>query len=205
MRNGISILLICCAIGVCARDEVRRDFQKTVALPRGRTLRVVHSMGNVTVRTQAKGELSVQAAVRCSADRTSEARSFCDQIQIRLDESGTGVVVRTEYPHTFFSQRNLSYSVSLDIVMPETVPLELRNRFGAVSVQDLRAAAEINNGNGRVSFLNGRGRQRIDNSFGAVEVRTNDGDVTIVNANGTVRRKRNNTPAISCSPKTKTK
>lgn len=71
-------------------------------------------------------------------------------------------------------------------MLPETTPLELRNRFGAVTGQNLHAAAKIDSGNGRVSFLNGRGRQRIDNSFGAVEVCTNDGEVTVVNTNGTV-------------------
>jgi hypothetical protein len=188
MRNGTDILLICCcATAAFARQEITRDFQKTAALPAGRTLRVVHSLGNVTVRTQAKGELSVQAAMRCSGDR-DDVRSFCDKIQIRVDESPTGIVVRTEYPHTggFTGFRNLSYSVSLDITMPETAPLELRNRFGSVTVQNLHAAAKIDNDNGRVSFLNGRGRQRIDNSFGDVEVRTNEGDVTVVNTNGMV-------------------
>ena len=98
MRNGTNILLICCyATAAFAREEVTRNFQKTVALPGGRTLRVVHSLGNVTVRTQAKGELSVQAAMRCSADRDDHPRTFCDQIQIRVDESPTGVVVRTRY------------------------------------------------------------------------------------------------------------
>ncbi len=189
MRLGINTLLIfCCAIAACAREEVQRDFQKTTALPAGRTLRVVHSLGNVTVHTQAKGELSIQAAMRCSADRADNLRSFCDQIQIRVDESPTGVVVRTEYPRgeAFGGRRNVSYSANLDITMPETTPLELRNRFGAVTVQGLHAAARIDNGNGRVTFLNGRGRQRIDNSFGDVEVRTNDGDVAVVNTNGRV-------------------
>ena len=71
--------------------------------------------------------------------------------------------------------------------MPETAPLELRNRFGSVTVQKLRAPATINNGNGNVVLMQGSGRQRIENSFGNVEVITNDGDVTVVNGNGWVR------------------
>lgn len=189
MRTGINLFLIlCCAVTACARDEVRRDFQKTVALPSGRSLRVVHSQGNVNVRTQSKGEVSIQADIRCSADRTEDARDFCNRIQIRVDESGTGAVVRTEYPNnSFFSgRRTSSYSVSLEITMPDTAPLELRNQFGSVTVQNLHAPAIVNSGNGRVTFLNGRGRQRIDNSFGDVEVRTNEGEVTVVNTNGAV-------------------
>lgn len=189
MQTGINLLVICsCAVTACAREEVRRDFQKTVALPTGRSVRVVNSLGSVSVHTQAKGELAVRAEMRCSADRAEEARDYCNRVQIHVEESGTGTVVRTEYPRMpmLMGRHTFSVSIRLDLTMPESAPLELRNQFGPVTVQDLRAPGVISNSNGRVSFLNGRGRQRIDNSFGDVEVGSNDGPVTIVNTNGAV-------------------
>ena len=188
MRIIISLILLsCCPPSLSAREEYKRDFQKAVALPGGRSLRVEHSLGSVNVRTQAKNEVAVQAAIRCSADNMDNARRYCDQVQIRVDESGTGVIIRTEYPRNGNWPRNMSYSVNLEIQMPETAPLELRNRFGSVTVQRLRAPATINNGNGNVVLMQGSGRQRIENSFGNVEVITNEGDVTVVNGNGFVR------------------
>ena len=186
MRIVISVLSLCVLSGsLWAREEVKRDFQKTAALPAGRTLRVEHSLGSVTVRTQAKAEVGVQAAIRCSAESAETARRYCDQIQIRVEENGAGVIIRTDYPRN--QTRNLSYSANLEIQMPETAPLELRNRFGAVSVQKLRAPASINNANGNVLLMQGSGGQRIENSFGNVEIVTNEGDLTVVNANGWVR------------------
>ena len=188
MRIIISLILLsCCPLAMAAREEYKRDFQKAVALPGGRSLRVEHSLGSVNVRTQAKNEVAVQAAIRCSADNVENARRFCDQIQIRVEESGSGVTIRTEYPRNGNWPRNMSYSANLEIQMPETAPLELRNRFGSVTVQKLRAPATINNGNGNVVLMQGSGRQRVENSFGNVEVITNDGDVTVVNGNGWVR------------------
>ena len=190
MRITISFLLLCCCPWVgAAREEVKRDFQKVVALPGGRALRVDHSLGSVNVRTHAKNEVAVQAAMRCSADTADRARRFCDQIQIRVEESGSGVVIRTDYPRNEGGNwfRNLSYSANLEVQMPETAPLELRNRFGNVTVQKLRAAATIHNSNGSVVVTQGSGRQRVENSFGNVEVIANDGDVTVVNGNGWVR------------------
>jgi hypothetical protein len=172
-----------------AREEYKRDFQKAVALPAGRVLKVDHSLGSVNVRTQAKNEVAVQAAIRCSAGTEEQARRFCQQIQIRVEESGAGVAIRTEYPRNGGGSwpRNMSYSANLEIQMPETAPLELRNRFGNVTVQKLRAAVSINNANGSVVLTQGSGRQRVENSFGNVEVTANDGDVTVVNGNGWVR------------------
>jgi hypothetical protein len=180
--------MACCAAAGAARQEVTRDFQKTAALGGGRSFRIEHSLGSVSIHTQAKGEVEIRASIKCSADNAAEAQRRCDQIKIVVEESSTGVWVRTEYPHEdlFGGHRNLSYSVNYDITMPETAPLEVRNRFGAVSVSNLHAAGTINNSNGQVSFSGGSGRQRIENSFGQVNVAGNGGDVTVVNANGQV-------------------
>ena len=78
------------------------------------------------------------------------------------------MTIRTDYPKTW-SRRNLGYSVNLDIAMPETAPLDVRNRFGNVTVQNLHAAGSVNNANGNV-VVTGRGRQRVENAFGNVEV-----------------------------------
>lgn len=190
MRNGINLLLTsCCTLMLCsgaafAREEYRRDFRKTAALAGGRGLRVENSNGKVNIHTASKGEVQVQATIRCSAGTASEARSYCDQVQIVMDETG-GVSVRTQYP-SHYNSHNLSFGVDYDITMPDTAPLEVRNRFGSVTVVNLHAPGTINSGNGNVYLSGGRGRQEIENSFGDVEVRTNEGDVTVRNGNGAV-------------------
>ena len=176
--------MCCCAATALAREEYRRDFRKTVTLTGGRSFRVENSNGNITINTQGKGEAQIQATIRSSADTAAEARSFGEQIEIIVDEGGSGVSVRTRYPSSYGGNRG--YSVDYDIVIPENSPLEVRNRFGAVNVSNVHAAGTINNANGRVSLTGGRGRQQIENSFGDVEVRTNDGDLTVRNGNGAV-------------------
>jgi len=189
MRNAINLLLICCcATTAFGRDESTRDFSKTVALAAGRSFRIEHSLGNVNIHTHPRGEVELHASIRCSAATPSEARDCTNQIKITVEESASGVRVRTEYPQTSFfnGRRGLSYSVNYDITMPETAPLEVRNQYGEVSVADLHAASVIHNTNGRVSFQRGRGAQRIENSYAEVEVQNNEGDVTVVNTNGSV-------------------
>jgi hypothetical protein len=177
--------VICgCAITASAREEVQREFRKTAPLTSGRTFRIENSNGNVTIHTQSKGEVDIRATIRCSANTASEARSFSDQIQIVVDE-GSGVSVHTQYPSDWHSH-NLSYSVHYDITVPETAPLELRNRFGAVSVANLHAPGVVRNNNGSVTLSGSRGRQEVENSFGSVEVRGNDGDLSVRNGNGDV-------------------
>src|SRR5580698_10253411 len=139
MRSGISVMLsVCCATVLCAREQVSRDFQKSVALTGGRTLRIEHSQGNVTIHTHGKGEVEIFATIKCSSERASDAHDICDRIKIAVEESSSGVSVRTEYPSidSLHGWHNLSFSVKYDITMPETAPLEVRNRFGTVTVTD---------------------------------------------------------------------
>ena len=189
MQRRISVLLVCCALAASAREESTRDFRKSVPLPAGRTFRIEHSLGNLTIRGQAKNEVDIIATIRCSAPSAQEARQCADRIQIRVEDTGAGVSVRTEYPpnrESFFHWRDLGYSVNYDISMPDSAVLEVRNSFGRVSASGLHAGAAIHNGNGSVQVASGKGNQRIDNSFGEVIVLGNDGDVTVVNANGRV-------------------
>jgi DUF4097 and DUF4098 domain-containing protein YvlB len=176
------------AAPVPPREEVSRDFQKSVPLAAGRSLRVEHTLGSVAIHTHARAEVDVHAAIRCSSERAADARAVCDRIQVSVEETASGVSVRADVPKTssFSWLHTFSWSVDLDIAMPDTAPLDLRNQFGSVSVTDLHAPANIVDSNGKVSFTGGRGRQRIETSFGDVELVRNDGDVTIVDSSGRV-------------------
>jgi hypothetical protein len=185
MRSGIHLLLlISCALTASARDEVKRDFGKTAALPAGRALRIEHQFGRIRVRTHARNEVQINAVIRCSAPTAAEADRHIGEVQIAVEESVSGVYVRTRYPSNW--PRNVSYNADYEILMPAAAPLDVRNRFGEIDISGLNASATINSGNGPVTLIGGRGRQRIDNSFGTVEVRNIEGDVAIGNGNGRV-------------------
>ena len=135
----------------------------------------------------------VHASIRVSASNDADAKRLADQIQIEVAPAGSALVIRTEYPKEerdgffgFHGLSYLSYSVNLDVTMPETAPLELRNSFGSVTIEDLKANADVTNAHGKLTFRNGRGTQRLENQFAAVEVTGNAGDVEIRNSNGSV-------------------
>lgn len=185
MRSGILLILISASsIFATAREESRRDFSKTVPLTAGRAVRVEHRHGRVSIHTHSRNDVQVQAVIRCSAPTADEARACADQVRINVQESSSGVSVRTEYPQNW--RNNISYAVDCDITMPANAPLDLRNQFGSVDVSSIQSDAVIRNGNGNVALLASRGRHRVENAFGSIEVRNNDGDVTIVNGNGAV-------------------
>src|SRR5580692_12498004 len=107
---GMTLLL---ALQAFARDEYSRNFDKTVTLANGQSVRVEHRMGNVNLRTHAGRDVVVHATIRVSASNDADAKRLADQIQIEVAPSGSALVIRTEYPREehngFLGFHGLSY------------------------------------------------------------------------------------------------
>ena len=171
------------------REEAVRSVQKALPLKAGQKLTVEHTNGAVRVHAGSGSQVSVDARIRVSASDRAEAEKFSNGITIEIEPSAAGVSVKTRYPQHDRGMgifRNISYSVDYEITMPDSAELSVRNRFGDVEVEKLKASADVVNTNGKVVFRSGKGRQRLENAFGSVELISNAGDATIVNSNGPV-------------------
>jgi hypothetical protein len=176
-----------------AREEVTRAFDRTLTVNGTPTLRVEHRMGDLRVRAHTRNDLRIQATIHVSADSRSEASVVADRIQIDVQESLGTISVTTRYPDMLIREtqrggrnRNLSFSVDYDLLVPELMPVNLRNRFGNVSVSGMKSGGSIVNASGRVTAVDGSGRFSIENRFGNVEAMRLSGDLTIRGANGPV-------------------
>ncbi|MGH9350255.1 MAG: hypothetical protein ACRD26_23625 [Vicinamibacterales bacterium] len=170
------------------RQEASRTFDRTLPVAPGQRLRVEHTLGDVRITTHARGELRVQAEIRVSAESQPAAAELVEQIRIEVVEDPAAVTIRTHYPDRASrrSRRDVSYSVDYSVVMPERMPLDVRNSFGAVTVTGVQADAAIVNAHGTLRLADGAGRHRLENSFGPVDVARLAGDVTVTGTNGHV-------------------
>jgi hypothetical protein len=193
LRTKLLIVAICaltCVLPALARrqQEVTRNFDRTVALPPGHQLRIESKFSEVKVRGMVQRDVVIHATIRTAAGSPAEADELANKVRIEVNQSPSGVSIRTVYPERngWLSFKNTSYSVNFDITYPESAPLEIRNEFGEVRVSECKGGARIVNGHGALSVRNGKGIQNLENSFGAVEVAGNDGDVVVSNGNGPI-------------------
>src|ERR1700737_1773288 len=149
---------------------------------RGGRVTIDHRFGSVEVHTTGGNQVIVHAVVHASDP------DFLRQIEVITDASDGGVSIRTSYPegHIHMRNGNFSYSVDLDVTIPERAPLSLKNRFGSVKVTGLRTASEIVNGQGSITFRDSSGAQTIENSFGSITIDNSKGNLSVQNANGSV-------------------
>src|SRR2546428_250907 len=147
---------------------------------RGGRVATEHKFGHVDVRTNNGDEVTVRGTIRASDEDIGK------QIHVSILNNSDGISIRTVYPEIHIHGGNVSYSADLAVTIPFGAPLLLRNRFGSIEVEGLRASSEIVNGQGSILFRDSRGTQRIENSFGSITIENAGGDTTVQNANGSI-------------------
>lgn len=196
-RRSLALAGFLAALSVCAAasaefssPDYQRKFEKTVAMKPGQRFEIDHSQGAVRISTQKTSEARILAEIVVDSSDDAEGKKFGEAIEITVEELPAAVTVRTRYPEKAWSFRgrgHISFSVDYTIVIPETTPLSVRDRFGDVEASGLRASSTISNANGKVSLRDARGGQRIESSFGPIEVsRVGGGDTDLTGSNGPV-------------------
>lgn len=171
------------------QDTVTRDFNKTVTLNPGQSVRIEHKFGEIKVHGESGRDVKIYASIRAQASSHDEAQSFADKIQIIVEQTSTGVSIRTVYPDEkgwFHISKHSSWSVSYDIGMPEDAPLNARNSYGSVEVTRVRGALDIENGFGSLTVRD-VGPAHLTNSFGSIELTGASGNSIVNNKNSSVQ------------------
>ncbi len=173
-----------------AQEQVSRDFQKTVTLGAGQSVRVEHKFGEVRLHGESGRDVKISATIRAQASSHEEAEAFAQKIQIEVLQSGEGVRIKTIYPEEerkwFHLSKSSSWSVSYDIGMPSDAPLTVRNSFGSIDAAGIHSAADLENSHGSITVRDA-GAVRLNNSFGSIELNSANGNATVNDNNGSVQ------------------
>ncbi|HEY6265898.1 MAG TPA: hypothetical protein VIW93_13940 [Candidatus Acidoferrum sp.] len=173
-----------------SQEQVSRDFQQTVALGAGQSVRVEHKFGSIKLHGEAGRNVKISATIRAQASSREEAESFAQKIKIEVQQTSEGVRIKTIYPEEekkwFHSSKNSSWSVNYDIGMPSDAPIVVRNSFGSVEVTGIRGAADVENGYGTLTVRDA-GAGRWNNAFGSIELTGAAGNVFVNDNNGSVQ------------------
>src|SRR6266478_6461952 len=173
-----------------AQDQVSRDFQQTVTLSAGQSVRVEHKFGSVKLHGESGRDVKISATIRAQASSHEEAESFAQKIKIEVQQTSEGVRIKTIYPEEekswFRNSKHSSWSVSYDIGMPSDAPIAVRNSFGNVEIAGVHGAADVENGYGTL-IVRDAGAGRWNNAFGSIELTGAGGNVSVSDNAGSVQ------------------
>ncbi|MPZ17956.1 MAG: hypothetical protein GEV06_08600 [Luteitalea sp.] len=185
---AVALAFSVAAEGAPQRRTASREFTRTLTVQQRQSLRLDHRHGDIRIRAHAGSELQIRAAIKVSAGSSADADALLDDVRIDVEEAPTSIVVRTHYPEEpSRQQEDLSFSVDYTIVMPETMTLDVTNRFGDLTVESLKAKSTLVNSHGRVAVTDCTGEHKVENAFGATEGRRIGGNLSVISGNGNVR------------------
>src|SRR5208282_5875376 len=187
LAGGMAAVLLVSAFPALAsenwpQDEVTRNFDKTLTLGAGQSVRIEHKFGELKVHAEPGREVKISAVIRAQASSHEEAESFAQKIQIEVQQTGEGISIRTIYPPEenkwFHISKHSSWSVSYDIAIPSDAPLNIHNSYGGVDVARVHGAVDVENGYGSLNVRDA-GPVRLTNAFGSIELEGAAGNAVI--------------------------
>jgi len=184
-----------------------RTLTGKVATGPGKILMIDASQAQVTVTAWSGNEVVVEAKVEVGADNPGVVRESLDATELLVEPEARGGRIRlrstfdedmrerspalSETLHNFIRKRRIifSYSAWLDVKVPESQSLEIKNTFGDVTVRGVTGRHDIRNVSGEVRVEMGGGTLRLETSFARASVTDFKGDVDIRSESGAVEIK----------------
>ena len=148
--------------------------------------------GDIEVKSWAKNSLQIDYQITTWADDEETAKEIVSDIEIRIepnkDASGrvTQASITTNYPEGWGLWRNRQPRARVDywLIVPRQTDLELHNRHGSVSVDDLRGTTTVSNRHGDVALGAIEGNLNLDTRHGNVEADSIQGNVCFGGGHG---------------------
>jgi len=178
-----------------AQQELSRDFQKTISLAAGQSVRIENKFGEVKVHGESGRDVKIFAKIHVQGDDNARAQSLLDKIQISVEQTSQGLRIATVYPDAHLVHVEVfglriggrpSYSVDYDVAIPSDAPLTIKNSFGSVNTTGVHGNSDLENSHGAL-VVRDSGPVRLNNSFGSVDLVGAVGDAFINNSNAPVQ------------------
>ena len=194
--NFLCILLIIFPFNIFAntgkelkRATYRQKFKKTVSSAGVSLTSVDNPNGNVTVRGVKEGDIEIRAVKKVTARSLRLAKDITEEIEIEVEKRGSIVYIRTIFPEIDYTEffrvfkRRIGMSVDYDITLPSRLNIDVRNKYGDVSVDNINEL-DVDNVSGNLFIKLIGGRANLKNSYGSVIVSDVSGDLTSENKSG---------------------
>jgi hypothetical protein len=187
-----ALVMLCCCAAVAAAavggwfvtwpvaqrvsiGEVQEGTLQRFEVGEAPSLQVDNFAGSLTIRAGESGEIQV------TANKKASSRQDLDRIQIDIDRSDGGLVIKTRKPATFSNA-----SVAFEITAPPGTRLDLDTGAGSIDVRGLMNGVKASTGAGSVTLVDVQGEIEADSGAGSLDVRGATGTVRLGTGAGSI-------------------
>ena len=183
-----SLLLAGCTIKFSSGNNSKK-FIKIVHMPPiqlspGSSFETKSYNGSINVHGYDVTDCNVTATITGYAPTIEEAEEAADETELNFEQTGNGLILKIDRPE---SARNRYVSVSLDVILPDKVDLNLKSYNGRIEIENITGQITATSNNGRIFVRDISGQTKLESHNGSVEAENIEGDIDFLSNNGRIK------------------
>ncbi|MBN1973415.1 MAG: DUF4097 family beta strand repeat protein [Sedimentisphaerales bacterium] len=180
-------LIFCGCINICCIDQSQK-FTKIVHMPAATLFpssgfQTKTHNGSIEVTGDDVADCNIIATITGHASTVQAAEEVVEMTKLSFEQSGEKLIFKIDKPDNLI---NRSVSVSLEIMLPYKVDLELESHNGRIEIENVSGNTNAVTHNGKVSVRKVSGVTRLETHNGAIEADEISGDINFLSHNGKV-------------------
>lgn len=148
-------------------------------------LSVENIYGDVEIKNTDGDKIIITAEILIQNNDEDYAEEISNKV-IEIDENSRSIEIKSKADVYHKSNSIGDVRTSLTIQVPASIKIEIENKYGDVSVEDIDSDVQIDNSYGKIEVKNIKGEIDIDNGYGGVDVSDIIGEVSIINKHGEI-------------------
>ncbi|MEQ9403412.1 MAG: hypothetical protein RIM99_07505 [Cyclobacteriaceae bacterium] len=168
MKYNLTLAFLLLALTGWSKDqnEKRKVIDKSYKVTASTSLRISNSFGKIEINTWEKNEFAIKVEMIGRGRDDERAQKILDEIDVDISEGSTQISFQTSI-EKMKNRNNEGFEVNYTISMPATNPLEIKNSFGDVYMEDRSGDLEINVAYGSMKVGDVKGKTDLKLSFGS--------------------------------------
>jgi DUF4097 and DUF4098 domain-containing protein YvlB len=183
MTLAILAVLALSLQGTLEASELTEQFSEIHPFSSGSSFSLSNVSGDIVISTWDREECEIKAVKKISVTgHTDKAREFLEEIKIRVEKTGKGIVVETEYPSSGLMNAierllggGANMEVSYEIKLPRRADLEVRSVSGDVNLAGFEGKTEVELVSGNMKLEGLAGKEHLKSVSGNIWVKGHTG------------------------------
>jgi hypothetical protein len=140
----ITVIFGAAVFATAGEDKFTRTIKKDFQINSDANLIIDNKYGKIHCANWEKNSISIEVTITVDAPNEQKAARVFDMIDIQIDGSSSEVSAETDIDDDFSGNNdNLSLQIDYMVFMPETISVELDNKFGEIYLENVKGPALI--------------------------------------------------------------
>jgi len=129
---------------MAGKDEFKKTISKSFDINSDATLKIKNKFGKIHCMNWDENRIKIEVEISVEASSQEKADKYFKKIEIKFDGSPSLVSAETHMEDNIFKNNSGEMSIDYIIHMPESISIDLNNKFGDILLESVKGKSMIN-------------------------------------------------------------